>query len=165
MSTNDVPGYNPSNRDHLHAGCWAEHKDGSLIFVEGTEAEKVVYSLFDPDKDLEYRDVMERDEFELQFSVYEPSDDDGGNGGKKKKGAKRLRQIWTWHDKTPFPWDTVLKGMKTGARPISAAHTLSAAEQVARDLALRASNIDSKRARKLKDRLMSIIEDAFEDGE
>lgn len=34
MSTNDVPGANPVNRDVLAMGCWAEHEDGSLILVE-----------------------------------------------------------------------------------------------------------------------------------
>lgn len=37
MSTNDVPGANPVNKDILAAGCWAEHADGSLLFVKGNE--------------------------------------------------------------------------------------------------------------------------------
>lgn len=160
MSTNDVPGYNPDNSDHLHAGCWAEHKDGSLIFVEGNEADKVVYSVFDIEKELEYRDVMDREDFDQRFSVYEPSDDEPPKG--KKKGGKVLKQIWTWHDKSPFPWDRVLKGMKTGARQPSAAQAISAAEEIARDLTLRAQDLDPKRVKKLKEKLMDVISEAFD---
>lgn len=47
MSTNDVPGANPKNADVLAMGCWAEHEDGSLIFVESVEGGTVVYSIFD----------------------------------------------------------------------------------------------------------------------
>ena len=47
MSTTDVPGANPANRDELGVGSWAEHADGSLIFVESTEGDRVVYSMFD----------------------------------------------------------------------------------------------------------------------
>lgn len=47
MSTNDVPGLNPKNRDELHAGCWAEHDNGTLIYVLGTEGNKVIYDLFE----------------------------------------------------------------------------------------------------------------------
>lgn len=47
MSTNDVPGANPVNGDKLGMGCWAEHQDGSMILVEGTEGNRVIYSIFD----------------------------------------------------------------------------------------------------------------------
>ena len=47
MSTNDVPGANPANRDELAMGAWAEHADGSLIFVESTEGGTCIYEVFD----------------------------------------------------------------------------------------------------------------------
>ena len=58
MSTNDVPGADPRNSDELATGCWAEHEDGSLIFVESTEVNRVIYSVFDMSRTppLEYRD-------------------------------------------------------------------------------------------------------------
>ena len=36
MSTNDVPGAKAANGDELAALNWAEHDDGSYIFVLGT---------------------------------------------------------------------------------------------------------------------------------
>src|SRR5262245_2443793 len=120
MSTNDVPGANPANNDELAMGCWAEHDDGSLIFVESTEANRVIYSIFDLAKEppIEYRDAMPESSFKKTFSW--------------KTGAF---EKWTWHDKTPFPWDRIIEnGFADGEKPVSADHTLTAAERVAESL-------------------------------
>lgn len=34
MATYDSPGSNPANNDKLSRGNWAEHADGSLIYVK-----------------------------------------------------------------------------------------------------------------------------------
>lgn len=130
MATDDVPGANPANGDKLAMGCWAEHKDGSLIFVESTEGERVVYSIFDMSKTpiVEYRDAMPAVNFKQQFSW-------------RSSGTVR----WTWHDKTPFPWDRVIRdGAQDGSRLASAADTLTAAERVAESLRLRARDYDHR---------------------
>lgn len=126
MSTQDVPGANPANGDELTMGCWAEHEDGSLIFVESTEADRVVYSIFDlsVDPPLEYRDAMPRHGFERAFSY--PTE----------TGDK-----WTWHDKTPFPWERIMDDFQPGSRPASAVAQLSAAARVAKHLDLKAGEI------------------------
>src|SRR5437762_12981828 len=101
MSTRDVPGYRAENHDELAMGCWAEHEDGSMIFVESTEGGRVIYSIFDMEKQpiTEYRDAMAEGAFKRQFSYDGKSDP------------------WTWHDKTPFPWDRIIKaGSRDGAR-------------------------------------------------
>ncbi len=116
MSTNDVPGANPANNDVLAMGCWAEHKDGSLIFVTSTEGDRVIYSVFDMGTDpiTEYRDAMPTKDFQEKFSW---------------KGAG---DQWTWHDKTPFPWNKVIKeGAKDGLRHASAEDAMTAAVRVA----------------------------------
>jgi hypothetical protein len=126
MSTNDVPGYKTENNDELACGCWAEHEDGSLIFVESTEDNRVIYSIFDMAKlpPVEYRDAMAQVAFEKAFS-YETGSD-----------------TWTWHDKTPFPWDRVIKaGAQDGGRPAFAEHQLNAAEKIADSLKLRGAAI------------------------
>lgn len=118
MSTDDVPGMNPKNQDTLHAGCWAEHTDGTLIYVLGTENRTVLYELFelqDANNPVEYRDSMKQHEFEKQFS-YDPTN------------PKSLR--WTWHDKTLFPWDRVMKSFNQGVRPVSAKKQISDASKV-----------------------------------
>lgn len=125
MSTNDVPGANPANGDELKMGCWAEHGDGSMIFIEGTEGGYVIYSVFDmePDTPIEYRDRMAEKSFKNQFT---------------KKG-------WTWHDKKPFPWDRVInKGAKPGPRHPSAEQQLNAAQQVAKSRDLKGGEIQSE---------------------
>lgn len=120
MSTNDVPGARKSNRDELGSGCWAEHADGSLIFVEGAENGRCVYSVFDftdPDNPIEYRDAMKEKDFKKAYS-WKP-------GSTKDK--------WTWHDKTAFPWEKVIEmGAKDGVRYPSADRLLSAAARVAK---------------------------------
>lgn len=123
MATYDVPGANSANRDVLAMGCWAEHEDGSLIFVESTEANRVIYSIFDTSKSppIEYRDAVPETAFKKQFS-WAP-----GAAGDK----------WTWHDKTPFPWDRIIKaGAQDGSR-------YAAAERVADSLKLRGASITS----------------------
>ena len=70
MSTNDVPGANPANADKLGAGSWAEHEDGSLIFVKGTERGDVVYEMFDlsrPGDQLSFTDAIKEDLFKQLF--------------------------------------------------------------------------------------------------
>lgn len=121
MSTNDVPGANPANRDELAMGCWAEHDDGSLMVVSSTENDEVVYSMFDMSKvpPVEFRDKMPIDDFKKYYSW----------DGKNTK--------WTWHDKTPFPWDKVIKaGATDGVLPAVSAHDqLQSANSVARAIA------------------------------
>ena len=124
MSTNDVPGANNLNNDKLSIGCWAEHKDGSLIFVQSTEGGRVIYMMFDTFTDpiTEYRDAMPTKGFKSSFSW---------NSGKSKVK-------WTWHDKTPFPWDRVIKdGARDGLHYASAADTLRVAQKVADSLKLK----------------------------
>jgi hypothetical protein len=130
MSTNDVPGAKAANNDALAMGCWAEHDDGSMIFVEGVEAGKVVYSIFDlaTDPPVEYRDSMVEHGFKTQFT-WDP----------KAQSTKSLK--WTWHDKTPFPWDTVMQDFSPGQRHGSAVATISAAARVAESLRLKAGDV------------------------
>lgn len=135
MSTNDVPGAKVANNDELAMGCWAEHDDGSMLFVESTESDRVIYSIFDMDKEpiIEYRDAMPERMFKSQFS-WNPS-----NPASVK---------WTWHDKTPFPWDRVIKaGVADGPRHASAEDTLTAAERVAKSLRLRGRELDEDEIR------------------
>lgn len=129
MSTHDVPGANDANRDVLAAGCWAEHKDGSLIFVKGNERSTVIYELYDvvQDPPVYYQDAMDEGDFKKAFSAppIGAADDD-----------------WTWHDKTPFPWSRVMSHIDR-PRPVvaSAQETLSAAAKVAESLQLRAKKL------------------------
>lgn len=163
MSTNDVPGANPNNNDELAMGCWAEHDDGSLILVESTEDSRVIYSIFDMAKDppIEYRDAMPAVSFKVTFSW-------------DRHGKKTINEKWTWHDKTPFPWDRIIKdGHKDGSRLPSAGHTLnaaerimesrerhrsSAAERVAESLALRGQELDRQNIDHRMDRFLNRME-------
>ncbi len=134
MSTNDVPGYKKEHQDELAMGCWAEHDDGSLILVEAMEGGRVVYCIFDmdPDPPVEYRDAMLEDDFKEKFSW--PTD----------TGDK-----WTWHDKTPFPWDRIMDEFPAGNKASSAGAIMNAARRVAESLRLRAGGIaDRGRRRK-----------------
>lgn len=139
MSTNDVPGHNPIHRDELAMGCWADHEDGSLIFVESCEGGQVIYSVFDlagPDP-IEYRDSMHEGAFKKAFSWTDHDDDDDGD----------YALPWTWHDKTPFPWERVLEsGIKAGARAPSADHIFSAAERVALSRKMKRRDFDYQSA-------------------
>lgn len=166
MSTNDVPGSNPVNRDELAMGCWAEHSDGSLILVESTEANRVIYSIFDMAKDpaIEYRDAMPATSFNVTFSW--------AAAGKRPSNEK-----WTWHDKTPFPWDRIIKhGVKDGTKPAAAEHVLNAAqrimesrerhhttaaERVAEELRLQGQDLDRDNFGHRMDQLMNRVEGIF----
>jgi hypothetical protein len=151
MSTNDVPGARPENRDVLATGCWAEHEDGSLIFVESTEGGRVIYSIFEMSTKppIEYRDAMAEGAFKKQFS-WQPED------GKTK-------DRWTWHDKTPFPWDRIIKkGARDGRRDVSAEETLTAAARIRRSREIRRGRaVDDAeveaRVDKLSEKATSII--------
>jgi hypothetical protein len=119
ISTNDVPGNKPENRDQLATGSWAEHDDGSLIFVKSTEGGRVIYEIFDLSKTpvIQYTDAMKTGAFMKQFS-WSPAD------GKTK-------DKWTWHDKTVFPWDKVIKaGAADGTSFAHADDQITAAERV-----------------------------------
>lgn len=121
MSHHEVPGHKPENRDQLATGCWSEHADGSLIFVESTEGGRVVYSIFDMAKVpiVEYRDAMAEGGFKTTFS-WNPA-------------SKKAQEKWVWHDKTAFPWDRIIKeGGKDGVKHASAEDQLNAAERVRR---------------------------------
>ena len=122
MSTDAVPGSNPANNDVLKMGCWAESKDGSLIFVKSTEADRVVYEMFDVKYDpiTVYTDAMPIADFNKHFSYPTKSGD-----------------TWTWHDKTPFDWNRVIKaGARDGVNYACAADQLTAAARVAQSLGL-----------------------------
>lgn len=154
MSTHDVPGANPRNRDVLAAGCWAEHEDGSLILVEGTEAGSVVYSIFDmaAEPPTEYRDAMPEAGFKSQFT-WRPDEDDS--------------ETWTWHDKTPFPWERIIPNFPAGQRASSAEAVISAAARVAQSLNLRASAIRDRQAERPTEQktardIMARLQDALD---
>jgi hypothetical protein len=140
MSTNDVPGAKAANNDELAMGCWAEHEDGSLILVESTEGNRIIYSIFNMSEDppWEYRDAMPQDGFMDHYSF------DG-----KPDSIK-----WTWHDKTPFPWDRIIKeGIKDGTKFACADHLLTAAEKIKKDRELKGSPFKPDDAKQRMDRL------------
>lgn len=89
MSTSQVPGYKESNQDELSAGCWAESEDGSRIVVLSYDNNVVFYEIFNviDNPIVFYHDSMPKKDFMEMFS-------DSPDG-------------WIWHDKKPFPWDTV----------------------------------------------------------
>lgn len=135
MSTNDVPGAKASNRDSLALGAWAEHEDGSLIFVKSTEG-KVIYEMYDmaDDPPTVYTDSMTEPEFKKFFSW------DAKVVGKLK---------WTWHDKTPFPWERIIK---SSPRPkpgfASAEDQLTATEKVVESLRRRGKDLIGRKAKR-----------------
>jgi hypothetical protein len=132
MSTQDVPGANPANADKLATGCWAEHSDGSLIFVKGTENGTIVYEIYDTAQTppVYYNDAMREDAFKRQFS-FPPV----GSSSDK----------WTWHDKTHFPWDRVMKGItRPVPQPADSADIITAAKRVADSLKLRAQTLQAE---------------------
>lgn len=129
MSTNDVPGHNPANADELAMGCWAEHQDGSLMLVQSTENNRVIYEMFDMSAKppIAYRDSMAEVSFKSTYSW--------GAGA---------RDRWTWHDKTQFPWQRVIDaGVADGPRPVSAEAQMTAAQRVAESLRLRGRRLDA----------------------
>jgi len=130
MSTHDVPGANPRNADKLDMGCWAEADGGqSLLHVVGHEAGSVVFDIYDLQQDpaLFYRDAMMEAEFKEFFSAPPTGKSDVS---------------WTWHDKTTFPWDRVMKRLKATV-PIHAdvKDTLTVAQKIAQKLGLRAQKL------------------------
>lgn len=150
MSTNDVPGANPANKDVLASGCWAEHNDGSLIFVKGTENGQVVYEIYDiaQDPPVYYQDAMREQAFKDQFSF-------------PPVGTSAVE--WTWHDKTPFPWNRVMKTFdKPHPTAASAGDILSAAARVADSLKLRAQKLTAEtvepKTEQVRTRTRSILE-------
>ena len=118
MSETSVPGHHKETRDTLHAGCWAEHKDGSLILVESTEIGtvgpgrppkdgNVLYSTFSLGSTVnEYRAAESLAKFSSMFS-YVP-EKDKSKGGTEPGQGDGVSEEWTWHDKTPFPWNRVI---------------------------------------------------------
>jgi len=129
MSTYDVPGHNPMNNDELTPGCWAEHEDGSMIFVEGIESGKVIYSMFDLETDppMEYRDAMPEKGFKKHFS-WDPNN--------------KNSEPWLWKDKTSFPWDTVMGIFKDGTKFPSALDQINAAKRVADAMVIKGKKIE-----------------------
>lgn len=129
MSTHDVPGAKIENDDALGAGCWAEHADGSLIFVLSSEGDRVVAEMFDMSEQpiVSYKFATPIKAFERRFS-YPPT------------GTSDL--VWTWHDKTPFPWDRIIKaGVRPRPRITDVEEEISAAKRVAKSLQLKARRI------------------------
>lgn len=128
MSTCDAPGYSAKDSDsagdELHVGCWAEHSDGSLLFVKGVDGKRVIYSLYDLEviPVVEFSDSMPLKDFLKFYSR-------GGGSGSK----------WIWHDKTSFPWNKVIKkGARDGVSGGSARDIINAATRVAKRLGLSA---------------------------
>lgn len=156
MSTNDVPGAVSANCDELGMGCWAEHEDSSLLFVESTENGRVIYSVFDMGSDdvVEYRDSMKEKDFKKHFSW---------NPKAKKKDLDAIK--WTWHDKTPFPWDRVIAdGARDGVRHPHADNLLSAAEKVASSRKLKGVALDPKDRDHLVDKITGKVSKAIRKG-
>lgn len=150
MSTNDVPGHNPVHKDKLAMGCWAEHADGSLILVESVEGGRIIYSVFNmaATPPVEYRDAMPQKGFEEHFSFTKKS--------KKKKDDLPLGGIWTWHDKTPFPWNKIIKeGAVDGIRHACVDDQLNAALRVAkaRDLINKGIPVNTTKMKIFADRV------------
>jgi hypothetical protein len=119
--TNDVPGANKNNADELAVGCWAEADDGSLILVKGLENGTVIYEIFDSaNPDLSFTDAMPEKKFKPFYSY---------------AGAAANKVKWSWHDKTSFPWDRVMKNIsrpKPGFSSVEA--QMSAAQRVMESL-------------------------------
>lgn len=136
MSQEDVPGCGVSKHDTLACGVWAEHDDGSLLFVEANEGGRVIYSLFDMDKEpvTEYRDAMATGAFQRQFSF---------SFSKSDK--------WIWHNRTPFPWDKIISaGGRDGVRHADVEDTLTEAERIRRSRMRHRDNA-TQRARRARD--------------
>ena len=149
MSTYDTPGHNPKNADRLAMGSWAEHPDGSLVFVASVEGGRVVYCIFAPSAvphPLEYRNAMPEDEFKRQFSW---------------PNSTGIR--WEWHDKRPFPWERVMAAFPAGSKIPSADQQISAAQRVAAHLGLQARKLTLRNipttARRMMDKIAQTLLD------
>lgn len=129
MATNDVPGANPANKDKLARGAWAEHEDGSMIYVvDIDENGRVIFNIYDMSKEdgpVFYPNALSTKDFEETFS-FNP---------KKKKDKKVADIKWTWHDKTPMDWNRVMKVFDNPTpQHTTVAATLSAAARIAQSL-------------------------------
>jgi hypothetical protein len=150
MATQAVPGADPRNLDDLSVGCWAEAKDGSLLHVIGHEGGSVVFQLYDLDEDppFYYQDAMLEADFKQEFSV-------------PPIGTSRVP--WTWHDKTDFPWDRVMKRFSGKAPQYADVEDhLSIAAKIGRKLGMRGRRMAKEdlaaRSGEGRDRGMRIIE-------
>jgi hypothetical protein len=151
MATQAVPGADPRNLDDLSVGCWAEDKDRtSLIHVIGHEGGSVVFQLYDlhEDPSLYYQDAMMEDEFKDFFSVPPVGSSD---------------VPWTWHDKTTFPWDRVMKRFSGKAPQYADVQDhLSVAQKIAQKLGLRGKRLAKEevtpQVEQRRNRGMAIIE-------
>ncbi len=130
MSTNDVPGANPVNKDYLDRGAWAEDKDQtSLVHVIGKEAGSVVFQLYDLDENpiIFYQNAMIESEFKDFFSV-------------PPVGTSEVE--WTWHDKTDFPFDRVMKRFSSKASyHADVQEQMSAAKRINAKLKMKAQRL------------------------
>lgn len=138
MATKAVPGADKKNFDSLDVGCWAEDEDaqdpsvvgGSLVFIAGFENGQVVYQMYDLANGMFYQDAMLKKDFKSFFSV-------------PPIGSSKVE--WTWHDKTPFPWNRVMKRFTRPApHHADVIEQLSAAERVAQDLNLRGRELEEQ---------------------
>lgn len=162
MSTNDVPGAKSSNNDKLSRGCWAEHDDGSLIYVKDIdENDRVIFEIYDLvlNPPAYYPHALAKTDFEKKFSY------------RNKNDIK-----WTWHDKTAFPWDKIMQIIDTPLPVFSAADQISAAERVANSLRARMHDLNiqhvenlsgqkvlsRKQAKKFMNRIKEAIMDMVE---
>lgn len=148
MSTNDVPGANAKNFDKLAPGCWAEHDDGSLVIVLATEANRVLFEVFDTTEEpiTTWKYALTLAEFNKRFSV-------------PPTGASDIK--WVWHDKTDFPIDRIIEeGAKPGPDFASATDQLSAAERLRRSLGDKgvpeAAPVDPASFAHLRDQILNI---------
>ena len=136
MATNDVPGAKKTNNDKLARGCWAEHDDGSLIYVKDIdENDRVIFEIYDLSLNppAYYPHALAKTDFEKKFSW--------------KSGVTSIK--WTWHDKTPFPWDTVMQHIDNPMPVLSVQDQLSAAQRVADSLNAKVRDLDSSHVAQL----------------
>ena len=146
MATPDVPGYTAPAKpatptspaipeimaaDELHTGCWAEHDDeSSLILVEDVTDEKVIYTIFDVNKKIEYRDSMHPDLFKRSYTF--------------RSGEAVANELWTWHDKTKFPFERIMENKKFA---LTIEDKITAAIRVAEALKLESTQLRADRRR------------------
>ena len=133
MATNSVPGADPKNNDKLNIGCWAEHEDGSMIFVKGVNENDIVvfeiYDFADEKMPVFYQQALALKDFEKTFS-YDP------------KKIDKINMKWTWHDKTPFPWEKIMQIIqKPVPVPANVEDTISAAKRIAESLKARVAMV------------------------
>jgi len=130
MSTNAVPGANPVNKEYLDRGAWAEDKDQtSLVHVIGKEAGSIVFQIYDLSEDpiIFYQDAMIESEFKNFFSVPPVGTSD---------------VVWTWHDKTDFPFDRVMKRFSSKAsHHADVKDQLSVAQRIAAKLHIKGKRL------------------------